>query len=101
MSLILAVALTFAHVPDVPRPEPEMRIAIADLDFARADDIQEFGRRVRTASAAFCDRHLTVVTPDSTDPLICRSEMRRMAYRALPPARRAQMAGTSRLYSIR
>ncbi|WP_029415414.1 UrcA family protein [Brevundimonas bacteroides] len=99
VSLILAAALM---TPAAPSAEPELRVAIGDLDFTRPADQDAFVQRVRDASRAFCDRHLEVVTPDRLgDPAICRSEMRRLAYRALPDRQRGEIASTGRYRVIR
>lgn len=95
MSTALLFAAALLATQDAPsaRPAPEMRVEIGDLDFQRDDDLRTFADRVRTASRAFCDRHLDLVTPDRLgDSSVCRSEMRRLAYRALPEERRRQVA---------
>lgn len=101
MSLILAAALMTQAAP-APSAEPELRVAIGDLDFTRPADQDVFVQRVHAASRAFCDRHLEIVTPDRLgNPAICRAEMRRLAYRALPERRRQEIASTGRYRVIR
>ena len=102
LPLVLAAALMLPPAAPATPAEPELRVAIGDLDFARPADQDEFLRRVRAASRAFCDRHLEIVTPDRLgDPTICRVEMRRMAYRALPDRHRQDMARAGRHRVIR
>ncbi len=101
VSLILAAVLMGQAAP-APSTGPELRVAIGDLDFTRPSDQDAFVQRVRNASRAFCDRHLEVVTPDRLgDPAVCRGEMRRLAYRALPERQREEMASTGRYRVIR
>lgn len=101
VSLILAAALMTQAAP-APSAEPELRVAIGDLDFTRPADQDAFMQRVRAASRAFCDRHLDLVTPERLgDPTICRAEMRRLAYRALPERQRREIASTGRFRAIR
>ena len=103
-SLVFAVALMMpqgAPAPIAPA-EPEMRVVVGDLDFARPADQDRFVERVRAASRAFCAEHLEIVTPDRLgDPAVCRIEMRRLAYRALPEAQRQQLASAGRFRAIR
>jgi UrcA family protein len=102
LSLILAAAVLASPAPQTPAAPPQMRVAIGDLDFARAADQQEFVRRVHAASRDFCRDHLEVVTPDRLgDPAICRAEMRWQAYRALPEPRRRQFALTGQMRAVR
>lgn len=102
LSLILATTLLATPAPQTPVAPPEMRVAIGDLDFARAADQREFVRRVHAASRDFCRQHLDVVTPDRLgDPAICRAEMRWQAYRALPDAQRRQFALTGQMRAVR
>ena len=102
LPLILAAALMVPQAAPASSAEPELRVAIGDLDFTRPADQDEFVRRVRDASRAFCDRHLEIVTPDRLgDPTICRVEMRRLAYRALPERQRREMASAGRYRVIR
>lgn len=102
VSLILTAALMIPQAPSTPSVEPQLRVAISDLDFARPADQDVFVQRVRSASRAFCDRHLEIVTPDRLgDPAICRAEMRRLAYRALPERQRQEIASTGRFRAIR
>jgi len=83
-SLALAAALLLTPASN-PEPEPTLRIAIGDLDFARADHIDTFLLRVDTATRAFCAEHRAVVTPSHVgDPRFCEDGLRAMAVRALP-----------------
>lgn len=101
VSLILAAALMSQTTP-APSAEPELRVAIGDLDFTQPADQDAFVQRVRAASRAFCDRHLELVTPDRLgDPAVCRAEMRRLAYRALPERQRQEIASMGRYRVIR
>lgn len=101
-SLLAALVVLVPQTAQTPSAEPELRVAIGDLDFTRPTDQDVFVQRVREASRAFCDRHLYIVTPDRMgDPAICRSEMRRLAYRALPERQRQDIASTGRNRVIR
>ena len=85
-SLALAAALLLTPASH-PQPEPTLRIAIGDLDFARADHIDTFLLRVDAATRAFCAEHRAVVTPSHVgDPSFCEDGLRAMAVRALPSA---------------
>lgn len=102
MFLPLILATVVAAAPQSTAPAPEMRIAIGDLDFARAADQDVFIRRVQAASRDYCRQHIEVVTPDRLgDVSVCRAEMRRLAYRALPASRMQQFAQAGRLRAIR
>lgn len=102
LSLLAALVVLVPQAANSPSAQPELRVAIGDLDFTRPSDQDVFVLRVREASRTFCDRHLHVVTPDRMgDPAICRSEMRRLAYRALPDRQRQDIASTGRYRVIR
>lgn len=102
MSIAVAVALMLPQAAPSPATGPELRVMIADLDFTRPADQDQFVRRVRDASRAFCDRHLEIVTPDRLgDPAICRREITRLAFRALPDRQRQEIALTGRYRAIR
>jgi UrcA family protein len=107
MSLSLTLALALLLPPPLSDPRdpsatPDMRIVVGDLDFARAAHLDEFARRVQSASRAYCDQHLERVMPARMDdPALCRAEMRRLAYRALPLEHQRQFTGTERFRAIR
>ena len=102
MFLPLILATVVAAAPQPAQPAPEMRVVIGDLDFARDADQNEFIRRVHAASRDYCRQYIEVVTPDRLgDVAVCRAEMRRLAYRALPAARMQQFAEAGRLRAIR
>lgn len=85
-ALLAAAALTHT-------PAPAMRVTIGDLDFQRSEDVNVFAQRTRTASRAYCARHIAIVTPDRLRaPEVCERAMAGLAFEALP--RDAQQALT-------
>lgn len=101
LALALLVQPAPTQAPQAVQP-PELRVAIHDLDFTRPADLDAFASRVRSASRAFCNRHLELVTPERLgDSSVCRAEMRRLAYRALPETRRLQIADARRFRVVR
>lgn len=102
LSLILAATVLVSSPAQSVAPAPEMRVAIGDLDFASASGQDEFIRRVHAASRDYCRHHIETVTPDRLgNVIVCRAEMRRLAYRALPASRMQQLAQAGRLRAIR
>ncbi len=102
VSIALVVALMMPQAAPPQPSGPELRVLIGDLDFTRPADQDQFVRRVRDASRAFCDRHLEIVTPDRLgDPAICRREMARLTFRALPDRQRQEIAMTGRHRAMR
>jgi UrcA family protein len=102
MSPSLILATTLLASSPAQAAAPEMRVAIGDLDFTRASGQDEFVRRVDAASRDYCRDHIEIVTPDRLgDVSVCRAEMRRLAYRALPAPRMHQLAQAGRLRAIR
>jgi len=56
-ALLVSLALSNAA------PPPEMRVAVADLDFARTEDRATFRNRLSDAAGDFCDQHRALITP--------------------------------------
>lgn len=64
---------------------PTLRVGYGDLDLSRKEDAQAFARRVKEASAAFCEDHRATVTPDAVGaPEVCRRGMADLAVSKLP-----------------
>lgn len=68
---------------------PDMRLTLEGLDLARPEGAQAAARRIRAASRDWCAVHRRVLTPDALGaPQVCEREMRRRAYREIPPVER-------------
>lgn len=82
IALALSAAVSGAALADTG---PTLRIGYGDLDLASKTDAQAFARRVKDASAAFCDEHRALVTPRAVGaPEICRRGVADLAVSKLP-----------------
>lgn len=68
---------------------PDMRVTLEGLDLARPEGAQAAAGRIRSASRDWCAAHRGFLTPDALGaPQVCEQEMRRRAYRQIPPVER-------------